>query len=121
MAIKRVSKWHLRRLFNSSGYWQQTQTGNLTAAVRKSSPAKREDNQPSATKSQIISYLDAGNSEVARVHQYLLADGITLGGHGYPDPLELVIDGTKYAGWIPPKHWMGQKALVLLQWVIGIH
>ncbi len=36
----------------------------------------------------MLSYLDAGGQEIARVHQYLLPDG-GIGGSGRPDPKRL--------------------------------
>lgn len=48
-------------------------------------------NQPPGTRSQMISYRDASDKEIARVHQYLKPDG-TLGASGRPDPKRLLIN-----------------------------
>jgi hypothetical protein len=47
------------------------------------------------TRSQEISYFDANNQEVARVHQYLKPDG-NLGGSGRPDPKRVFQGGVLY-------------------------
>lgn len=55
--------------------------------------------QPYCTHSQAFEYHD-GAIRVAVVHQYLLPDGLTLGGSGMPDPKYLEIHGVIYAEWI---------------------
>jgi hypothetical protein len=52
-------------------------------------------NQPPGTRSQMISYRDSNDKEIARVHQYLKTDGM-LGASGKPDPKRLLINDTLF-------------------------
>jgi hypothetical protein len=51
--------------------------------------------EPFCTHTQEISYLDAANNEVCRVHQYLRADN-TIGASGLPDPKRILENGVLY-------------------------
>lgn len=48
--------------------------------------------EPLGTVSQMVSYRDSNDDEVARVHQYLRPDG-SIAGSGLPDPKRLFEDG----------------------------
>lgn len=51
--------------------------------------------EPNGTLSQMVSYRDSDNREVARCHQYLRPDG-TIGGSGKPDPKRVYLEGTLF-------------------------
>lgn len=57
--------------------------------------ASSSANQLPGTRSQMISYRDSQDKEIARVHQYLKTDG-TLGASGKPDPKRLLINDTLF-------------------------
>src|ERR1700681_3113529 len=84
-----VSKETLRQLFNQHGYWDKLLSGQLKLHILRSVLAPALVQQPPGTLSQIVSYLDSQGNEVARVHQYLRADG-TIGASGRPDPKKLL-------------------------------
>jgi hypothetical protein len=86
----------MRRRFNRGRYYERVSTGELTAIVRRdSTPARTKANEPAGTHSQEVSYLDAANQEVARVHQYIRAQG-DVGASGLPDPKRLFENGILY-------------------------
>jgi len=85
----------MRERFNNGRYWERTQTGELTAVVIEDRhPSLMAANEPFCTRSQMVSYRD-GLAEVARVHQYLRADG-TIGASGRPDPKRIYENGVLY-------------------------
>lgn len=86
----------MRQIFNENRYWERLQAGEFTAVILESRNAPAEAGQPPQTLSQSISYRDLDGNEVARVHQYLLADGVTLGAGGRPDPKRLFHNGVLY-------------------------
>jgi hypothetical protein len=69
--------------------------GQFTTAMKQTHPSRTQANEPFCTWTQEVFYIDAGNNEVARVHQYLRPDG-TLGASGLPDPKEVVENGIAY-------------------------
>lgn len=69
--------------------------GEFTGTIRRSRPARPAAGQPLGTLSQEVYYFDRAGVEVARVHQYLLADG-SLGAGGKPDPKSLFLNGVRY-------------------------
>jgi hypothetical protein len=82
--------------FNDGNYWQKVKKGELIAVVIEARhPSLTLANEPFCTWSQMISYLDKNNNEVARVHQYLRPDR-TLGASGRPDPKRLFENGILY-------------------------
>ena len=85
----------MRWWFNWKCFWERTKGGDLTAVIQRSVPSRIESGQPAGTATQSVSYRDANNLEVARVHQYLLPSG-KLGGWGRPDPKEMVHNGILY-------------------------
>ena len=98
MAIVRLSPEDMRKLFNTGGYWEQTKSGDLRTVLQEDnhvSPGRAAEHKPYCTRSQIESYLDENDQEVARVHQFRLRSG-KLGGQGRPDPKRLQVGGTIY-------------------------
>jgi len=86
----------LRELFNSTGYWEQYQNGQLQIILRKSKhPSSPLANEPICTQSQYITYVNELGEKIAGVHQYLRPDG-TIGLSGRPDPKEVYVDGVLY-------------------------
>lgn len=85
----------MRKLFNDGRYFERLKAGELRAVVMEERPAPSAANQPPGTRSQMISYRDATDKEIARVHQYLKPDG-TLGASGKPDPKRLLIEDTLF-------------------------
>ena len=91
---QRVSRWEIRRRFNSGRYWQRTQAGEFTHVVDdECNPGG--PTEPPATRGQMVAYLDATGQRIALVHQDLRPDG-TLGGSGWPDSKLLVESGVTY-------------------------
>src|SRR4051812_36036735 len=70
--LRRISDEEMRTKFNSGNYWQKAKEGELK-------PVVIEDRHPSlplacvpfCTYSQMVSYRDGDDNEIARVHQYL--------------------------------------------------
>jgi hypothetical protein len=86
----------MQRRFNEGQYWDRLRNGEFKPLVRESRhPALTKANQPYCTLSQMISYVDKDENEVARVHQYLRPDG-TIGASGKPDPKRLLEGTTLY-------------------------
>jgi hypothetical protein len=101
--IVRIDVWEMRCRFNKGRFWERVQAGELNAIVNRSKhPAPPQAGQVHCTSSQEVSYHDAANREVARVHQYLRQDN-TLGGKGRPDPKRLLEDGVLYRLQSPPE------------------
>jgi hypothetical protein len=81
-----VSPTVIREHFNSGGYWQRTQSGELPSFVMENRhPENPPAGEPFCTHSQIVYYYTKRRELVAIVHQYVRPDG-TLGGSGKPDP-----------------------------------
>ncbi len=95
----------MRNRFNDGNYWERTRKGEFTAVViDQGQPGPEVSAQePSGTVSQMVSYRDANNDEVARVHQYLRPDG-RLGASGLPDPKRLYENGIIYRLMKKPRH-----------------
>lgn len=94
--IKRVPPSEMQRMFNEGAFWDKAKSGELTPVpLEDRHPALTAANEPFCTRSQMVSYRDASNSEIARVHQYVRTDG-TLGASGKPDPKRLLQDGVLY-------------------------
>jgi len=83
-------------MFNDGHYWERAQKGELTmVTIENRHPALTLANEPFCTYSQMVSYRDQDNNEIARVHQYLRPDK-TIGASGRPDPKRLLIGSTLY-------------------------
>src|SRR5438046_938729 len=93
-----VSVAKLQEMFNTGGYEEEAEKGDLRVQVTASHPAPPKANQPPGTLSQMIAYLDAEGNEVAAAHRYLKTDG-TLGASGHPDPKRIMKDGILYVAW----------------------
>jgi len=86
----------MRRRFNEGLFWERVQRGELAAVELDSRhPSLIAAAEPYCTRSQLISYVDTGGTEVARVHQYVRPDG-TIGASGRPDPKRLLEGGILY-------------------------
>ena len=90
-------------MFNEGRYWERTQTGELTAAIRRNThPSRVQADEPFCTWTQEVSYFDRNSLEVARVHQYIRPDG-SIGASGRPDPKRLMENGVIYRLVKPPR------------------
>jgi len=91
LKVVRVLEPELRQRFNTGRFWERVQAGELTAyEIDRGVPGPNKG-EPPGTISQMMSYRDRDDNEVARVHQYLRPDG-SLGASGRPDPKRL-LDG----------------------------
>jgi hypothetical protein len=94
--MKRIQTTEMQKIFNEGGYWDKAKSGEFSSVTLEDRhPALTAANEPFCTYSQMISYRDASDNEVARVHQYLRPDG-TIGASGKPDPKRLFADGTLF-------------------------
>jgi len=83
-------------MFNAGQYWERVPRRELIPyVIRIRHPSPPLAGEPVCTHSQIVSYRNAADQEVARVHQYLRRDG-TIGLSGLPDPKWLLVDGILY-------------------------
>lgn len=83
-------------MFNDGEYWERSQRGEFSVVILEDRhPALTAANEPPCTRSQMLSYRDGAGNEVARVHQYLRANG-SIGASGKPDPKRLFKDGELY-------------------------
>jgi hypothetical protein len=86
----------MRRRFNRGRYYERMLSGELRAVARRdSTPVRPKANEPVGTHSQEVSYFDATNQELARVHQYIRPQG-QVGASGLPDPKRLFENGILY-------------------------
>jgi hypothetical protein len=94
--MKRIPTSEMQKLFNEAGYRDKAKSGEFTTVtLEHRHPSLTAANEPFCTHSQMVSYRDDANNEVARVHQYLRTDG-TIGASGKPDPKRICIDGVPY-------------------------
>jgi len=92
----RVEQDEMRKIFNEGQYWKKSQSGEFSAiTIADRHPSLTAANEPFCTFSQMISYRDSSNTEMARVHQYLRPDG-TIGASGRPDPKRVFSNGNLY-------------------------
>jgi len=83
-------------MFNEGKYWERLQSGEFRPVLLEDRhPSLMLANEPFCTHSQMVSYRDAKDNEIARVHQYLRPDR-TIGASGKPDPKRLLIGDTLY-------------------------
>jgi hypothetical protein len=88
--IVRTTVQDLQRRFNEGKYWERLRKGEYTAVLLEDRhPSLIAANEPFCTRSQMVSYIDRNNNEIARVHQYLRPDG-SIGASGKPDPKRLL-------------------------------
>jgi hypothetical protein len=92
-----ITAAEMQERFNKGKYWERMLRGEFAAVVigRRKPRAELAAIEPIGTISQMISYRDANDDEVARVHQYTRPDG-TIGASGRPDPKRLFEDGILY-------------------------
>jgi hypothetical protein len=94
--MKRISPTEMQKMFNEEGYLGKVNSGEFTTVTLENRhPALTVANEPFCTYSQMISYRDANDNEMARVHQYLRPDG-TIGASGKPDPKRIFVRDTLY-------------------------
>lgn len=55
-------------MFNDGQFWERVQAGELKAVLMEEGSARPEAQQPPGTRSQMISYRDSTDKEIARVH-----------------------------------------------------
>lgn len=92
----RVTEWKMRWLFKRHHFLAKVKRGELIQNItRDTHPSRTVANEPFCTRTQEISYLDSNRQELARVHQYLRADG-TIGASGMPDPKRLMLGNQLY-------------------------
>jgi hypothetical protein len=107
--MKRITPSEMQRMFNEGEYWGKAKSGEFTeVSLEHRHPSLTAANEPFCTYSQMISYRDASDNEVARVHQYLRPDG-TIGASGKPDPKRLFVHGTLYRLMKKPKELVTDK------------
>jgi hypothetical protein len=96
ISIQRISKEEMCQMFNEGNYWQRAKDGEFTKILLKDRhPSRIEADEPVCTMSQLVSYRDGADSEVARVHQYLRQNK-TIGASGKPDPKRMFVGGILY-------------------------
>lgn len=94
--MMRIVASEMQRRFNDGKYWERVQSGEFTAVILENRhPSLTAANEPFCTQSQMVSYRDTANNEIARVHQYLRSDG-SIGASGRPDPKRLFEGGILY-------------------------
>jgi len=69
--------------------------GEFSTRMKQTHPSRTQANEPFCTYTQEVFYIDSGNQEVVRAHQYLRPDG-ALGASGLPDPKQIVENGIMY-------------------------
>ncbi len=88
--------WEMRCWFKHGRFIERVQSGELKEIVRKSKLVKPASRQPKGTKSESVVYVEiATDSQVARIHRYVLPDG-SIGASGEPDPKSLVVAGVSF-------------------------
>lgn len=93
--IQRVTSAELCKRFNEGGYWEKAEKGELKKVVLENCISTLLTQETVEIISEMISYRDADDNEVARVHQFRRPDG-TLAASGKPDPKRLLENGVLY-------------------------
>src|SRR3990172_8867319 len=94
--LVRIPIEKMRQLFNDGRYWERAANGEFNTVVLETRhPSLLAANEPFCTQSQMVSYRDQNNNEIARLHQYLRPD-CNIGASGKPDPKRLFQDGILY-------------------------
>src|SRR5258706_10673135 len=90
-----VHKWEARRRFNCGGFEARIRSGDLT--IHQDRPGKPRYGTwlPDGSRSQMIWYMDSGNTPVAKLHRYIDPLGKVLASKR-PDPKSVVVKGTKF-------------------------
>jgi hypothetical protein len=91
-----VDVWELRCRFNRGRYWRRLKANEFDFET-KDRPADPKYRLGPGGLSQEVYYIHKTTGvQIARVHQLVMADGVTLGGGGKPDPKELLEGETLY-------------------------
>lgn len=86
----------MRERFNNAHIHEKSISGELSVVVIENRhPALPLAKEPHCTRSEMISYRDSQNFEIARAHRYLRSDG-SIGLSGLPDPKRLILEGIMY-------------------------
>jgi hypothetical protein len=93
--VQRVTPEELCKRFNDGAYWDKVKTGELTEVLLEECVSTLLTSEPGPIRSQMISYRDQENNEIARVHQFLRQDG-SIAASGKPDPKRLLENGILY-------------------------
>jgi hypothetical protein len=82
-------------MFNEERFVERSERGEIKAVVVHSGMPSPDVGLPHGSVSQLISYRDLNDLELARAHRYLLPDG-RIGASGKPDPKRILKDGKLY-------------------------
>jgi hypothetical protein len=82
-------------MFNEERFAERAEAGEIKAVVVHSGTPSPDVGLPLGTRSELVSYRDTNDLELARAHRYLLPDG-SVGASGKPDPKRLFKDGILY-------------------------
>jgi hypothetical protein len=93
--IQRVTCEELRRRFNDGGYWEKAKSGLLKQVVLEENISTLLPDEVGPIRSQMVSYRDENNQEIARIHQFLRPNG-SIAASGKPDPKRLYEGGILY-------------------------
>ena len=93
--IKRVTHEEMCKRFNGGRYGERAQAGEFTQVIMGSNISTLLTQETVEITSQMVSYRDKDNNEIARVHQFVRPDG-SLAASGRPDPKRLLEDGILY-------------------------
>jgi hypothetical protein len=83
-------------MFNDAAFVERAESGELKAVVAYSGNPSPVVGLPKGSRSEMISYRDANDFELARAHRYVLPDG-RIAASGKPDPKRVFKDGRLYA------------------------
>lgn len=89
-----MSEWELRWRFAEGDYLNRAESGEFECCLADSNPSRSPD-EPTGTRTVVVSYVDDSLNRIFMVHFYLRPDG-TVGGSGMPDPKWLFEDGVVY-------------------------
>ena len=93
--IKRVTSAEMCKRFNEGLYWEKLKSGELTEHILEENISTLLTQEPGRIRSQMVSYRDSENNEIARCHQFLRDDN-SVAAFGKPDPKRLFEDGILY-------------------------
>jgi hypothetical protein len=93
--IQRISSAEMCKRFNDGGYWEKVKSGTLSEVVLESCISKLLQSETVEIISEMVSYRDHENNEIARVHQFRRPDG-SIAASGRPDPKRLLENGILY-------------------------
>lgn len=82
-------------MFNEDRFVERAENSELKVVVLHSGTPSPDVGLPPGSRSELVSYRDLNNLELARAHRYVLPDG-TVGASGKPDPKRIYKDGKLY-------------------------